>query len=332
MGKPLRIGLVFDLRRVYLQDGYSPEQVAEFDSDETIDALETTIASLGYAVERVGTAKQLAAALVAGKRWDLVFNIAESIGGRCREAFAPAILELYGIPYTFSDPLVCAATLDKAVAKRLVAAANLPTPAYAVIETPDHLQSVRLPFPLFAKPIAEGTGKGIDTFSRIDTPEQLNQVCRMLLQRYRQSVLVEQYLAGREFTVGILGTGKQARVLGTLEIRVKDPSAPPIYSFLNKEQCETRILYLPVTDAPALKNEVEQLALAAYRALECRDAGRVDIRCDQSGKPYFLEVNPLAGLHPTHSDLPMIATSVGMSYPELIGAIIDSAKQRLTNV
>lgn len=327
--KPLRIGLVFDLRRVYLQEGYSPEQVAEFDSDETIDSLEKTIASLGYAVERIGTAKQLAAALVAGKRWDLVFNIAESIGGRCREAFAPAILELYGIPYTFSDPLVCAATLDKAVAKRLVSSVGLPTATYAVIERPEDIGAVRLPFPLFAKPIAEGTGKGIDNASRIDTPEQLRAVCRALLDQYHQPVLIEQYLAGREFTVGILGTGRNARVLGTLEIRVKDPSQPAIYSYLNKEECESRILYLPVSDAPQLKAHVEQVALAAYRVLECRDAGRVDIRCDASGNPYFLEVNPLAGLHPTHSDLPMIATQEGMTYAELIGAIIDSAKERL---
>ena len=148
-----------------------------------------------------------------------------------------------------------------------------------------------------------------------------------LLEQYEQPVLVETYLSGREFTVGIAGTGPKARAIGTMEIEVAGDGQPAIYSYLNKEECETRIRYSALRER-AIKQEVEALALRCYRVLECRDGGRVDIRCDDEGRPFFLEVNPLAGLHPSHSDLPMIATQEGMHYEELIGAIIQSAFER----
>ncbi|MEJ5258973.1 MAG: hypothetical protein WHS88_02160 [Anaerohalosphaeraceae bacterium] len=322
-----KIGLVYDLRRDYLSAGFTPEDVAEFDSDSTIDCLHQAIESLGYEVERIGNGWALCRALTAGKRWDLVFTIAEGLKGRSREAQVPAVLELYQIPYTFSDPLVCAATLDKAVAKKLVAYEGLSTPAFAVVRRAEDIQSVALRYPLFAKPLAEGTGKGIDPNSKVENPAQLKRVCRNLLEQHKQPVLVEEYLAGREFTVGIVGTGSKARVIGTMEIEVADKNQPPIYSYLNKEECETRIRYSPLREA-ALKQSIESLALRCYQVLECRDAGRVDIRCDAQNRPYFLEVNPLAGLHPTHSDLPMIAAQEGMTYEELIGAILQSAFER----
>ncbi|HOQ04936.1 MAG TPA: hypothetical protein PKY88_06960 [Anaerohalosphaeraceae bacterium] len=322
-----RIGLVYDLRRDYLSAGFTESDVAEFDTDSTIDWLHQTIESLGYEVERVGNGWALCKALAAGKRWDMVFTIAEGLKGRSREAQVPALLELYQIPYTFSDPLVCAATLDKAVAKKLVAFEGLSTAPFAVVRSAGEIGSVALRYPLFAKPLAEGTGKGIDQNSKVENAAQLEQICRFLLEQHKQPVLVEEYLPGREFTVGIIGTGPKARVIGTMEIEVADKNQPPIYSYLNKEECETRIRYSPLRDA-TLKQSVEQLALRCYQVLECRDAGRVDIRCDAGNRPYFLEINPLAGLHPTHSDLPMIATQEGMSYGELIGAILQSAFER----
>lgn len=325
MGK--RIGLVYDLRSDYLALGYSESEVAEFDSEGTIQALRETIESLGYEVERIGHGRALALALAAGKRWDLVFTIAEGLKGRSREAQVPALLELYQIPYTFSDPLVCAATLDKAVAKKLVAAEGLPTPGFAVVRSVDDIAVVCLDYPLFAKPLAEGTGKGIDQHSKIESLQQLVIVCGQLLGKYQQPVLVESYLSGREFTVGIVGTGPKARAIGTMEIEVAASGEPAIYSYLNKEECETRICYSALRE-PVIKQEVEALALQCYQVLECRDGGRVDIRCDAAGRPFFLEVNPLAGLHPSHSDLPMIATQEGMRYEELIGAIIQSAFDR----
>jgi D-alanine-D-alanine ligase len=308
--------------------GWTAEQVAEFDSAETIAALEQTIQSLGHQAVRIGHAKSLAAALVAGERWDLVFNIAEGNNGRGREAQVPCLLDLYEIPYTASDALVCAATLDKAVAKRLVQSAGLHTPPFKVVATLTDLDALGLGFPLFAKPIAEGTGKGIDGKSRIGDAAELAITCRRLLERFDQPVLVEEYLPGREFTTAILGTGAAARVIGTMEFQMLPHSGTDIYTYEMKEHCEKFVSYFAMPAGP-LRQEVEALALASYRVLECRDVGRVDIRCDRAGRPSFLEVNPLPGMHPSHSDLPMIATQEGMSYRELIGHIIKSASERI---
>jgi len=324
----LTIGLVYDLRSDYLAEGYSEAEVAEFDSDSTIAALEQALSSLGHRVERIGHGRALCERLVGGERWDLVFNIAEGLSGRSREAQVPAVLEMYGVPYVGSDPLACAATLDKAVAKQLVAAAGVATPRFHVVESVTDAVAGDLRFPLFAKPLAEGTGKGVDARSRIDSPPALTTVCRDLLARFHQPVLVEEYLPGREVTVGILGTGSDARVLGTLEVRIHAGAPATDYSYEVKELSEELVDYLPMECGP-LRDEVEALALAAYRALQCRDMGRVDVRLDPVGRPAFIELNPLPGLHPTHSDLPMIATAEGLPYPALLGAIVDSAVARL---
>jgi D-alanine-D-alanine ligase len=324
----LSVALIYDLRNDYLAEGYGEEQVAEFDSEETIGALADAIGALGHTVDRVGNGRALARRLADGARWDVAFSIAEGLYGRSREAQVPALLEMFGVPYAFSDPLVCALTLDKGMAKRVVSAAGVPTPAFAVVEEESDAASVGLPFPVFAKPVAEGTGKGIDGNSRIDSPERLQEVCRQLLARFGQPVLVEEYLPGREFTTGILGTGRAARVLGTMEVRAV-PGAPTAdYSYEMKERCEELVQYLPMEQGESRRG-VERLALEAYRTLQLRDAGRVDVRLDRAGRPAFLEVNPLPGLHPTHSDLPMIATQEGMSFVELIGEIIGSALDRV---
>jgi len=324
----LTIGLVYDLRSDYLAEGYSEAEVAEFDSESTIAALEQALCSLGHRVERIGHGRALCERLVGGERWNLIFNIAEGVRGRSREAQVPAVLEMYDVPYVGSDPLACAATLDKAVAKQLVAAAGVATPQFRVVAAPADAVADGLRFPLFAKPLAEGTGKGVDARSRIDSPASLTTVCRDLLARFHQPVLVEEYLPGREVTVGILGTGTDARVLGTLEVRIHAGAPATDYSYEVKELSEELVDYLPMERGP-LRDEVEALALAAYRALQCRDMGRVDIRLDRAGRPAFIELNPLPGLHPTHSDLPMIATAEGLPYPALLGAIVDSAVARL---
>ena len=326
-GSGLTIGLVYDLRDDYLAEGFTHEQVAEFDSASTIEALEQTIQALGYKTERIGNGLALAKRLVAGHRWDLVFGIAEGLYGRSREAQVPAMLEMYRIPYAFSDPLVCALTLDKAMAKRVVQSAGLRTPGFVVISAMPDLETVDLPYPVFAKPIAEGTGKGVDVRSRVDDPSQLWQVCNRLIERFKQPVLVEEYLPGREFTTAILGAGSEARVLGTMEFTIRPDAPTQDYSFEVKELCEQYVRYFAMPKGE-LRREVEDLALECYRVLECRDTGRVDIRLNAQGRPAFIEVNPLPGLHPTHSDLPMIATQEGLSYRDLIRTILDSALRR----
>ena len=264
--------------------------------------------------------------LAAGERWDLVFNICEGLHGIAREAQVPALLEAYSIPCTFADSASMAVCLHKGLTKTLVEKCGVPTPQFAVVEKMTDLEKINLPFPLFAKPIAEGTGKGVSPASFISSPAELNDVCESLLTRFRQPVLVETWLSGREFTVGILGTGDDARVLGTLEIVLLADAEPGAYSYTNKERCEELVRYdlvRPEDDSEVA--EAESIALAAWRELNGRDAGRIDLRSDGNGRPNFIEANPLAGLHPEHSDLPMLATKVGMSYQELIRRIVESA-------
>ena len=322
----MRIGFTYDLRDDYRAMGYSEEETAEFDSVATIEAIEQTLVSLGHEVDRIGHVRRLAVRLVAGERWDLVFNIAEGLKGRSREAQVPALLEAFDVPYVFSDPLVMAASLDKAVAKRLVQNAGVPVGAFAAVETEADLKRVSLPFPLFVKPIAEGTGKGCEFASIVRDRRALAKAVRSIHSKFRQPALVEEFLPGREFTVGILGNGADARVIGVFEIELLNSAEPQVYSYLNKEECESRVRYALRDDA--LARQAADVAFRAYHALQCRDSCRIDVRCNAAGMPCFIEANPIAGLHPTHSDLPMLATAVGMSYRELLGTIVEAAARR----
>jgi D-alanine-D-alanine ligase len=193
----------------------------------------------------------------------------------------------------------------------------------------DELARVRLHYPLFAKPNAEGTGKGVTPASKISSPSQLTTVCAELLDTFQQPVLLEEYLPGREFTVGIVGEGNSTRALGTLEIVLLGDAEPEVYSYVNKERCEELVEYRLVSSQDPLVAECERIACNAWHALGGRDAGRIDLRCDAAGRPHFLESNPLAGLHPEHSDLPMLCTRIGMSYSSLVECIVASASQRV---
>jgi D-alanine-D-alanine ligase len=326
----LNIGLTYDLREVYLAEGYSEEETAEFDRVETVDCLATALEGLGHTTDRIGHARELMSRLVRGDRWDLVFNICEGLKGISREAQVPAILDVYGIPYTFSDPLVMALTLDKGMTKTVLRGHGVPTADYAAIRRVEDLKGLKLTYPLFAKPIAEGTGKGIDPGSIVNNPKALEVRCKYLLERFHQPVLVESYLPGREFTVGLWGTGPEAQAIGTLEIVLRATAEPNVYSYANKENCEELVDYVPVwAQKDPLVKRCEEIALDAWRALDCRDAGRIDLRCDSKGQPLFMEVNPLAGLHPHHSDLPMICTACSIPYEDLIHRIVESARTRV---
>jgi D-alanine-D-alanine ligase len=323
----LKIGITYDLREDYLIEGYSEEETAEFDRAETIEAIDQTLKELGYQTDRIGHLKSLTRRLAAGDRWDLVFNIAEGLRGFGREAQIPALLDAYDIPYTFSDPLVLALTLHKGMTKHVIRDMGIPTPDFAIIEKEDQITGICLSYPLFAKPVAEGTGKGITAASKINTEKELVDVCRMLLTVFKQPVLVESFLPGREFTVGIIGTGKDAIATDTMEVCLKAQAEPDVYSYINKENCEELVEYRLVYDEEA--QQVRETALSAWRGLGCRDAGRMDLRSDRSGRPNFMEVNPLAGLHPQHSDLPIIFSLMGKTFHQLIDMIMHSALKRV---
>jgi D-alanine-D-alanine ligase len=324
----MKVGLTYDLRDDYLKEGYSSEETAEFDREDTIDALFESLSSLGHEVDRIGNARRLVERLAAGDTWDLVFNIAEGMYGIGREALVPALLDAYRIPYTFSDPLVLALTLHKGMTKVVLRDAGLKTADFAMVTDLSGVRDLDLPYPLFAKPVAEGTGKGISDASKVSSLEGLYSVCERLLKEFGQPVLVETYLPGREFTAGIVGTGGDARVVGVMEVLFQGRhEGETIYSYHNKAHYEEMIVY-SIPEA-GIRESCSELALASWRVLGCRDGGRVDIRLDGNGAPNFIEVNPLAGLNPVHSDLPILCRMNGIRYQELIEEILRSALKRI---
>ncbi len=322
----MRIGVTYDLRSDYKAMGYSDEETAEFDSEVTIDAICDSLAGLGWTVSRIGNVRRLVEKLGAGERWDAVFNFCEGLKGVGREAQVPALLEIYDIPYVFSDVLTSAVTLDKAMCKRIVRDAGIATADFAVVESLAELKTIRMPFPMFVKPISEGSGKGIGAKSKVTNRTQLRETTASLLDKFRQPVLVETFLSGREFTVAITGTGDEAEVLGASEICRKANWVGEGYGYENKEHWHDKVEIIGAD--PASLKSAGDVALAAWRVLRCRDGGRVDIRNDADGVPHFIEVNPLAGLRPEYSDMCFIATREGLTYQDLIGKIMASFLRR----
>jgi len=326
VSKKLKIGITYDLRDDYLKEGYNLEETAEFDLLDTIEAIEKVILDNGFQADRIGNVKALTRRLAAENRWDLVFNIAEGLYGFGREAQIPALLDAYNIPYTFSDPLGHILSLHKGMTKHVLRDLGIPTPDFAVVNCDAEIDKVNLPFPLFAKPVAEGTSKGITALSKITNREELHRTCKYILQTFKQPARVETYLPGREFTVGILGTGKDAKVLGVIEVILKPTAEQNAYSYENKEHYENLIQYALVDDDEA--RQAREITLKVWHYLDLKDAGRVDLRSDTHGAPHFMEVNSLAGLNPKRSDLPILCNLLGMSYHVLISSIIESALRR----
>lgn len=322
----MKIGLTYDLKDDYRGLGLSEDQIAEFDSPETIQAIEGALQRIGFETCRIGNIFSLVRALASGDTWDMVFNICEGLYGIGREAQVPGLLNAYRIPCTFSDPCILSLTLHKALAKRAVRDMGIPTPEFFLVETLQDSAQVRMEFPLFVKPYSEGTSKGVTERSVIRSRAELVQMCSQLLEQYSQPVLVERYLSGREFTVGIVGTGTRACAVGIAEVILHAQAEQGVYSYLNKDRCEELVTYTRPDDSEAAL--AVATALDVWRGLGCFDAGRVDLRGNERNIPEFIEVNPLAGLHPTHSDLPIICTAEGIAYDELISRIMASALAR----
>ena len=322
----MRIGMTFDLKTDYLARGYTPDQVAELDSEITVAAIEGAIRDMGHAPDRIGGITELVSRLAKGERWDLVFNIAEGMHGLGREAQVPGVLDAFNIPYTFSGPDLLALTLHKGFTNAVVRTHGVPTADFHVVRTAREIDEVNIPFPLFAKPVAEGTSKGISARSVIRSRDELHEVCRELLLTHRQPVLVESFLPGREFTVGILGSGDAAEVIGVLEVSAVQGGDTAAYTYDNKQEWQERVVYEVARDAAA--EEAGALALRAWKGLGCLDGGRVDVRQDVDGKARFIEVNPLAGLNPESSDLPILCGKIGLPYETLIQKIVESALKR----
>jgi D-alanine-D-alanine ligase len=321
----IRVGLTFNVRR---QNALEGDREAEFDTPETISALRQAIESFGHDVLELEALPDLPARL-ATEDVDVVFNMAEGIEGRSREAQVPALLELIGIPYTASDPTALSLALDKAVAKRLVHEAGIVTPSSMTMRTGKERLPKDFRFPAIAKPVHEGSSKGISESNVVRSEEELRALIAGNTSRYRQDMLVETYLPGREFTIGLLGE-RRPRVLPPMEILFQeDPASFPVYSYAHKFEGRPIRFEVPAKVDPVLGRELERVARVVFHSLGCRDVARIDVRLDEEGRVNFLECNPLPGLSPGFSDLCIIGEAAGLRYRDLIGEILAPALRRM---
>jgi len=330
----MKVGLCFNLKKD--TPSSSPSDLyAEWDDPETIEAVRSALALRHevFLIEGDVDAFEKLRTL----RPEIVFNMAEGLQGRSREAQIPAMLEMLGIPYSGSDPLTLALCLDKGMAKEVLSHHRIPNAPFAVLEA---LQKNALPsFPLMVKPLAEGSSKGIRNAALVRTPKELKEQIAQILEIYQQPALVERYLPGREFTVGLLGNGKELRVLPIVEIQFDQlpDHINPIYSYEAKWIWDTvekplEIFVCPARIPARLERKIKDLCKAAFRALRCRDWCRIDVRLDESGEPLILELNPLPGILPdpaANSCFPKAARAAGMSYEELINEVLDIACRRV---
>ncbi|MBI9112175.1 D-alanine--D-alanine ligase [Maridesulfovibrio ferrireducens] len=319
----MKIGMTYDLKDDYLKRGLSYEEAAEFDSEVTIAGIENVLKKSGHTVDRIGNITDLVSRLASGGTWDMVFNIAEGLKGLGREAQVPALLDAWGIPYTFSGPELMSLTLHKAMTNAVVRSLGVATADNFLVRNVEEISLVNLPFPLFAKPVAEGTSKGISSRSLLHNKAGLRSICTELLENFKQPVLVETFLPGREFTVGLLGSGSDSRIAGVIEVAAVGKGDSSAYTYENKQEWKDRVSYELVDDEAAMS--AASLAIKAWRGMGCLDAGRVDVRLGRDGAPRFIEVNPLPGLNPESSDLPILWALGGGKYESLIKEILHSA-------
>jgi D-alanine-D-alanine ligase len=324
----LRVGITYNLKKDFSLQDQPVDSLEEFDSEETIDAIRDVLLDDGYEVIKLGGDTGLIDRLRQSSV-HIVFNIAEGLDGRNREAHIPALLEFLNIPYTGSDALTLSLTLDKSMAKRVAMSEHIPTPRFKKLEQVEDLKDLDLRYPLFVKLCYEGSSKGVRLDSKVLDPQSLEEKTRWLLANYRSPVLVEEFINGPEFTVGIIGN-ENPSILGVMQIEIKGkPLDEAIYSLEVKREWEKRVQYHcpPLVDKDLLR-KIEDVALRSYRVLECRDVSRVDIRIGDDQTAYLLEINPLPGLSPVYGDLPIMARKMGWDYARLIRTIFHHALRR----
>ncbi len=313
------------------------DEFAEWDSPTTIAAVESALSRLGKVVRL--EANEDFPERLRQARPDIIFNIAEGFYGVNREAHVPAICEFFGIPYSGSDPFTLSLCLDKARTKETLTFHGIPTPRFAVVQNIGDLEQVgRLQLPLFVKPLHEGSSKGITDGNLCWDRSQLLRQTKFLLENYKQPVLVEEYLPGKEFTCAVLGNGREATVLPIVGMNFDSlpTGALPIYSFDAKFVWDRPENPLDIFQCPAritreLQASIERVTLDAFRVLGCRDWARIDVRLDATGVPNVLEVNPLPGILPDPADnscLPKAARAAGIGYEELIQSCLRYAAAR----
>ena len=331
----LRVALIHNLKPLAKDPRLPADYYSECDSQKTVDAIAEAIRKRGHTVLPAEADRDLPEWL-AKTKVDLAFNIAEGFEGDAREARVPALLELMGIPYTGSGVLALALALDKAKSKQIFRFHGIPTPNFQLFRHADEPLDPRLKIPLIVKPNTEGSAKGISSSSVVADERSLRGQVRHILETYAQEVLVEEYIEGTELTVGILGT---EQILPVLEVDFSEckGSGEFFYSWRmkeyqgDKERKLTPRFWCPARLDPAVTQAVQSVAWKAARALGTRDLARVDIRLSSEGIPYVLEVNPLPGMDPEESNLPIMTRAAGMSYEAFIHRLIDLAAERASH-
>lgn len=333
----LRVGLTYNLRREPdAGEGLPEDFYVEFDDEETVEGIAEALRKGGCKVTKIEADEKVYSKLKRLKT-DVVFNIAEGLRGESRESHVPAILEMMGIPYTGSGPLTLAIALNKALTHQLLGVNGVSSPSFQVFTRGDEKLDKKLGFPLVVKPLSEGSSKGIRSSSLVRTDQSLREQVSWIMNAYNQPAIVEEFLPGREFTVGLIGNDEPL-VLPIVEILLdKLPSGTiPLYSYEAKWVWDVPEKPLDIFRCPAdiprkLEKKIRRIATKAFKILNCRDLCRIDMRLDQNGNPCVLEVNPLPGLIPNpdaHSCLPEAAGTAGFTYDELICTILWQALRR----
>lgn len=326
----LHVALLFNLGKYEPpKDGEPPDAHAELDSEQTVMACAEALRAGGHKVTLIEGNQEAYPALRLA-RPDIAFNICEGIRGESRESQIPCLLEMLGIPYTGSGPLALAMSLDKPVAKKVFAYHGVPTPLFRSFEPGELVAADGMQFPLFVKPAREGSSMGISPKSRCDTAEELFERVGYIHRMYNQAALVEEFVRGREFTVGIVGNHDRT-VFPVMEVNYGPvPSYNGhVYDYQFKQEWDDwKYFYCPAPIERELEVQLKETAVAAWRALGCVDVGRVDLRLDDFGQPQVLEVNPLPGLTPDYSDLCRIAAVAGWGYVDLVNRILETAVVR----
>jgi D-alanine-D-alanine ligase len=327
-----KVGLTYDLKTDYkFQEGDPLDANAEFDNPSTVDVVAKAIEDCGFKVKRIGSAARLLEE-IKNLDVDIVFNISEGLYGRNRESQVPILLEMAGIPFVGSDALTLGMTLDKVMAKKIFLAENIPTPKFFEIKSREELENLNhCKFPLIVKPRCEGSSKGLSERSRVEDMQSLKRQAELIIGTYRQPALVEEFISGQEFTVAVVGNDPpqslpivQVKIDGELNLGDKFYTFARIASDKLEYVC-------PAPISEKLKNKISDLALRTYLSVDCLDFGRIDFRVDESGNPYVLEINPLPSLS-TEDVFMLIAKTVGITYEQMIGRILEAAFKRYNPV
>ncbi|WP_432404763.1 D-alanine--D-alanine ligase family protein [Wukongibacter sp. M2B1] len=325
--KKLTVALTYNLKKN--ESNLNEDDEAEFDDLETVNDIKLSLEAIGCEVILLEATSEIVNT-IQNRNIDIVFNFAEGLKGRGRESQIPALLNMLSIPFTGSDETTLGVALDKSLAKRIVAYDNIKTPKFQVFFNGKEKLNKRLKYPLIVKPNAEGSSKGIIDTSVAKNNEELYFLINRIITNYNTPALVEEYIDGREFTVGIFGNDDDLEVLPIMEINFDNTKGTGFYSYNVKKNSKNLTSYICPANLSAKEQKlISDFAKKIFNSLECKDVARIDLRVSNiDGKPYFIEINPLPGLVDGFSDLTLIWKSMGREYKDLIKRILNESLKR----